>query len=90
MGWREDEATAYDNELRRAERHFNGTEPRCGGRCRECEHCVRDAFDEVDDQDVRDELTARYGICIKSEEHPFLVPLDQWHDWEECWMEAVS
>ena len=69
-----------------AERHMAAQEFPKGGTCRDCADCVRDCFDEAEDRFMRDELNARYGICIESEEHPFLVPLDQWHGWYECWV----
>ena len=83
MGWREDEATAYDNELRRAERHFNGTEPRCGGRCWEC-----DRFHEVQASDELSPGLARQldfcGACIV-DGRVIIVDRSEEHSADECW-----
>lgn len=60
-----------------------------GGPCRDCAWCAQGCFDEAEGSALRDELTAEYGICHEDDEHPYLVPLDQWHPWDECWTEAV-
>lgn len=61
-----------------------------GGTCRACDHCAQGCFDEAGCAALRDELTAEYGICHEDEERPYLVPLDQWHPWDECWTGAVA
>lgn len=86
MGWESDAATAYENELRAAERHMDEPDAPEGGTCGQCSHCVTCCFDEVADGGIRDEMTARYGICIECPERPFVVPLAEWHAWSECWM----
>lgn len=60
-----------------------------GGACRDCSHCVTCCFDEAQGDRLRDELTARYGVCNECPDEPVLVPLDQWHDWDDCWTGAA-
>lgn len=60
-----------------------------GGTCRRCRYCSQGCFDEADASALRDELTARYGICHEDGDSPALVPLDRWHPWDECWTEVA-
>lgn len=60
-----------------------------GGTCRECRHCAQGCFDEAGGAALRDELTAGYGICHEDDDHPYLVSLDRWHPWDECWTGAA-
>lgn len=60
-----------------------------GGTCRHCRHCSQGCFDEAEGGALRDELTAGYGICHEDEDSPFLVALDGWHPWDECWTEVA-
>ena len=84
MGWREDAHVAYDNELRRAERHFNGRE-REGGKCWEC-----DNFHEVQASDELSPGLARQldfcGACV-SDDSVTIVDRSEWHSADECWEE---
>lgn len=61
-----------------------------GGTCGECSHCYKDCFDECGSRSVRDELAARYGICLYDECQPVLVPLGRWVSWEDCWSGGAS
>ena len=82
MGWEQDAAVAYENELRRAERHFNGRE-REGGRCWECDH-----FHEVQASDALSLGMARQldfcGACVV-DGSVTIVDRSEWHSWDECW-----
>lgn len=77
------QSICYQNVLAEAERHMSDHPE--GGMCRDCANCVQRCFDAAP-RSIADELTTRYGIC--SESSPYLVELDEWHDWDECWMEA--
>ena len=75
--------------LAAAERHMAGGEDHpSGGTCHECAHCAEGCFLEAGDR-LREELDAGYGICAYEGDEPRLVPLDQWHDWEDCWTGAA-
>lgn len=75
------------NTLAQAERYMS--ENREGGTCRECLSCVTCCFDEAAPS-IKDTLNAEYGICREAPDEPFIVPLDQWHDWEDCWTPWVE
>lgn len=84
------ERVCCQNDLAAAERHMNeGEEHPCGGECRFCSHCVMCCFDEAAPS-IKDTLNAEYGICREAPDEPFIVPLDQWHDWEDCWTPWVE
>lgn len=78
------ERTCYANELAEAERHMEPPHER-GGICGTCANCLPNCFDMVDDEALRDELVACYGICQCPGEDPMVVPLRAWHEWDECW-----
>ena len=84
MGWEADAATAYDNQLRAAERHMEGR-PRGGGKCWECDH-----FHEVQ---ASDELPAGLrrqldfcGACVV-DGCVTIVDRSEEHSADECWEE---
>lgn len=79
----QDATRAYQAIMGRADRHMS--EHPKGGRCGDCRFCECLCFDEAE-QGLADELNAHYGICGESE-RPFLVSLDSWHEWEDCWCE---
>lgn len=60
-----------------------------GGTCRACSLCRVGCFDAAAPRALRDELTAAYGICTEAPDEPLLVPLDEWHEWDECWTGAA-
>ena len=87
MGWESDAATAYDNQLRAAERHMEGR-PRDGGKCWEC-----DSFHEVQ---ASDELPAGLrrlldfcGACVV-DDSVTVVDRSEWHSADECWEEDAD
>lgn len=82
MSYDIDAAMAYDAILAQADAHMSA-HPK-GGKCRDCANCVTGCFDAAY-KSLADELTAHYGICAESE--PYLVELDEWHEWEDCWCE---
>ena len=78
-----------DAERHASELYDDGSHPD-GGTCRACSHCVRNAFAAAKTKTLEDELVAHYGICAREADEPELVALDEWHEWDECWTEAVS
>lgn len=78
----QDATKAYQAILGRADRYMS--EHPKGGTCRDCANCVTGCFDAAY-INLANELTAHYGICNESE--PYLVELDEWHEWEDCWCE---
>lgn len=83
MSYDVDAARAYDAILASADERMSA-HPK-GGKCRDCANCVTGCFDAAY-KSLADKLTAHYGICAESE--PYLVELDEWHEWEECWCES--
>lgn len=59
-----------------------------GGTCGECRFCRAGCFDMVADLQERDDLNSDYGICFECGELPFVTPLEDWHEWVDCWEEA--
>lgn len=84
MGWESDAATAYDNELRAAERHMEGR-PRSGGKCWECDH-----FHEIQASDELSPGLARQldfcGACV-ADGTLTIVDRSEEHSADECWEE---
>lgn len=72
------------NTLAQADRYMS--EHREGGTCRECRNCRMLCFDAAPKR-LADELNADYGICTETDA-PELVALDDYHDWDECWVEG--
>ena len=88
MGWEKDAHVAYDNELRRAERHMAEGEPRDGGKCWECA-----SFHEVQASDCLPSVVARIlafcGACV-SDDSVTIVDRSEWHSLDECWEEDAD
>ena len=88
MGWEQDAAVAYENELRAAERHMAEVEPRDGGKCWECDH-----FHEVQASDSLNPGFARQlsfcGACV-SDDSVTIVDRSEWHSLDECWEEDAD
>lgn len=80
------EAIAYDNELRAAERHMEGSRPD-GGSCANCAN-----FREVECSDgvpniLRQQLSY-CGLCVMERNYPIVVDRSETHSWDECWTEG--
>ena len=87
MGWEHDAHVAYENELRRAERHMEGRE-RDGGKCWEC-----DNFHEIQASDSLNPGFARQlsfcGACVR-DGCVTIVDRSEWHSADECWEEDAD
>lgn len=88
MGWEQDAHVAYENELRAAERHMDGQEPRDGGKCWECGH-----FHETQASDELSPGLARQldfcGACVV-DGCVTIVDRSEWHSADECWEEDAD
>ena len=83
MGWEQDAHVAYENELRRAERHMAEGEPRCGGKCWECDHFHEIQVSDELPQGLRRQLDF-CGACVV-DGCVTIVDRSEWHSWDECW-----
>lgn len=85
MGWREDESTAYDNELRRAERHMEGSPVE-----RKCVNCGRfcEIAGTVGMSAGLDRALSFCGVCER-DGAIFVVDRSNTEDIDECFEEEA-
>lgn len=88
MGWEQDAHVAYENELRRAERHMEEGCPRDGGKYWEC-----DSFHKLLASDSLNPGFACQlsfcGACV-ADGCVTIVDRSEWHSADECWEEDAD